>query len=73
MGCWGGVSRSVSPISKTFGEHPPCGPVPNAVLAAVVTSVNKANKLFWGAWLAQWVEQDLGVVSSSSALGIEIT
>lgn len=53
MGCWGGVSRSVSPISKTFGEHPLCGPVPNAVLAAVVTSVNKANRNCSGApgWL----------------------
>lgn len=37
---------------------------------------NSMNSCFWGAWLAASVEHatlDLGVVRSSSTLGVEIT
>jgi len=51
------------------------------VAANITKRSQKETKLLdekqkWGAWLAQWVEHvtlDLGVVSSSPTLGVEIT
>ena len=49
---------------------------PSSHFVGVNASVYRNLKYVWGTWLAQWVEQttlDLGVVSSSSTLDIEIT